>query len=66
MNYPTVLGENHQDVPAFWNIGGVLVEDDPDVDLCNAVLNDPGTFNLNGGLYIKSMPPATTTYWINK
>jgi hypothetical protein len=55
MNYPTVFGENHQDVPAFWNIGGVLVEDDPDVDLCNAVLNDSGTYNLNGGLYIKSM-----------
>jgi len=54
MNYPTTFGENHLDVPSFWNIGGVLVEDDPDIDLCSAVLNDADTFYLNGGLYIKS------------
>ncbi|XP_059482131.1 uncharacterized protein LOC132200574 [Neocloeon triangulifer] len=53
MNYPVIFGHN-ESVTEFWNIGGVLVENDPDVDLCSAVLNDVNTFQLSGGLFIKN------------
>ncbi|XP_065344697.1 uncharacterized protein LOC135942495 [Cloeon dipterum] len=54
MNYPMIFGEDHQAMPEFWNIGGILVENDQEIDLCSSVLNNTNTFTLNGGLYIKN------------
>ncbi|XP_059480246.1 uncharacterized protein LOC132199492 [Neocloeon triangulifer] len=52
MNYPVIFSLN-ESITEFWNIGGVLIENDPD-NLCSAVLNDGNTFQLSGGLFIKN------------